>query len=623
MFVFQVLGRIWVQFGLRIYSCLVRAILAKVPHDNTHLTIDGRLSPEKVIKKDPAMKEILNVGATYTFVPRRIFLQYPGLDEIAQMSGNYIQNASKAEHDAQMLLKIAGKIDKNESWDVIKDSIMKSRPKDVAALPGMFHFLRKFGGGMGMKLAKQSLYHMRAETNTARKVGNDVWDALGADFRGTANQLTMLRHGIMLLLYTDSNPKVAGPGDVKNLMGSKDMASKAVDAETFLVEMRDALDTGSAAFNTPEVAAAYCKFQVTVVAWLLNKKNSDALRSLTREFNIEVDNLKLGHLKWYFIQNISDVTQAQVGDNSFKEFELQKRSVESGEPSKSTGEVRDSTKDMTTDILNDAGWKVNDLTHHKDTNNEHWKITAIKDGLVHLTRIMRMDEPEHDAPVDDTKTVHMIEFQSKVWKQLKIVASVVVPQDAPMPETTAEYQQNLIKSIAFLALNETLAKQEGADMCQVRLKPTKCVVVTDNIAKGKLQLVPQTHKLTILDKSKCSAGCETYSNASLFLGSLQIQQKQYCMFAAGMQSSQPKDKHPGMQAPFWAVETTSNESEANCVLSQNLQNCKIAASKVDAWMQSKCTTSDFMKVPTIVSSKALNKGDKLKLFVPSKRQKKQ
>ena len=64
MFVFQVLGRIWVQFGLRIYSCLVRAILAKVPHDNTHLTIDGRLSPEKVIKKDPVMREILNVGAS-------------------------------------------------------------------------------------------------------------------------------------------------------------------------------------------------------------------------------------------------------------------------------------------------------------------------------------------------------------------------------------------------------------------------------------------------------------------------------------------------------------------------------------------------------------------------------
>ena len=114
--VFQVLLNahgVWVEFGSSlgyVYSCLVRAILAKLPHDDKHLTIDGRLSPEKVIKKDPVMKEILNVGATYTFVPRRIFLQYPGLDEIAQMSGNYIQNASKAEHDGQMLLKIAGKL---------------------------------------------------------------------------------------------------------------------------------------------------------------------------------------------------------------------------------------------------------------------------------------------------------------------------------------------------------------------------------------------------------------------------------------------------------------------------------------------------------------------------------
>ena len=376
MFVFQVLLNahgVWVEFGSSlgyVYSCLVRAILAKLPHDDTHLTIDGRLSPEKVIKKDPAMKEILNVGATYTFVPRRIFLQYPGLDEIAQMSGNYIQNASKAEHDGQMLLKIAGKIDKNVSWEVIKTSIMKSRPKNVEALPGMFHFLRKFGGGKGMRLAKQSLYHMRGETNTSRKVGADVWDALSADLRGVENQLTMLRHGIMLLVYTDSNPKIAGTGDIKSL-GSKDLASKAADAETVLVEMRDALDTGSAALNTPEVAAAYCKFQVTVVAWLLSKKNSDALRQITQEFNIEVDNLKLGHLQWHFIQNLSDVTQAQVGDNSFTEFELQKRSVRPGEPSSSTCEVRDSTKDMTTAILNDAGWKVNDLTHHKDNNEEH------------------------------------------------------------------------------------------------------------------------------------------------------------------------------------------------------------------------------------------------------------
>ncbi len=213
----------------------------------------------------------------------------------------------------------------------------------------------------------------------------------------------MLRHGIMLLVYTDSNPKIAGTGDIKSL-GSKYLASKAADAETVLVEMRDALDTGSAALTTPEVAAAYCKFQVTVVAWLLSKKNSDALRLITQEVNIEVDNLKLGHLQWHFIQNLSDVTQAQVGDNSFTEFELQKRSVRSDEPSSSTCEVRDSTKDMTTAILNDTGCNVKDLAQHKDNTEKHWEITDIKDGLVHLKLLMEGPEDDDAAgKASDTK----------------------------------------------------------------------------------------------------------------------------------------------------------------------------------------------------------------------------
>ena len=74
---------------------------------------------------------------------------------------------------------------------------------------------------------------------------------LGTDLKGVANQLTMLRHGIMLLVYTDSNPKIATPGDIKSL-GSKDLASKAAEAEAVLVEMHDAVDTCSDALNTPD-----------------------------------------------------------------------------------------------------------------------------------------------------------------------------------------------------------------------------------------------------------------------------------------------------------------------------------------------------------------------------------
>ena len=105
-------------------------------------------------------------------------------------------------------------------------------------------FLESMGGGKGMKLTKQMCYFLRGETDTARRVPADLWDALGLDFKGQS-QLTMLRHAIMLLLYVDENPKIASGSDVKNLMG-KDLASKAADLELALNELQDAITLTSA-----------------------------------------------------------------------------------------------------------------------------------------------------------------------------------------------------------------------------------------------------------------------------------------------------------------------------------------------------------------------------------------
>ena len=81
----------------------------------------------------------------------------------------------------------------------------------------------------------------------------------------------------------------------------------------------------------------------------------------------------------------------------------------------------------------------------------------------------------------------------------------------------------------------------------------------------------------------------------------------------------PKGNHAGLKVPFWALEITNKESEANCALSLDLQNLKINVSKIDLWMQGGCTTDAIMKIPAVVSTKALSKGDKLTLFVPSKK----
>jgi hypothetical protein len=81
----------------------------------------------------------------------------------------------------------------------------------------------------------------------------------------------------------------------------------------------------------------------------------------------------------------------------------------------------------------------------------------------------------------------------------------------------------------------------------------------------------------------------------------------------------PKGNHDGLKAPFWELEITNKESEANCALSLDLQNLKINVSKIDSWMQGGCTTDAIMKIPATVSTKALSKRDKIKLLVQSKK----
>ena len=94
----------------RIYCCLIRALIAGLPHEDKNgicNTVDGKLNLLKIGERDAALKAALNVGAVYTYVPRQVFLQYPGLDIVAQESGNYVQNVAKGEHDVQLMLKIA------------------------------------------------------------------------------------------------------------------------------------------------------------------------------------------------------------------------------------------------------------------------------------------------------------------------------------------------------------------------------------------------------------------------------------------------------------------------------------------------------------------------------------
>jgi len=589
------------------------------------LTVDGKLNAEKICEADPPLREVLNVGASWIWIPRPVFNHYAGLDAVAQASGNYLQNASKSEHDGQLIFKVIRQLEDNKPFDAIKEHVMKTRAKNLESLPGMFHFLRKYGSlnGKDMDIAKDTASYIRGESNSSRHIDADMWNRLSADIKGMQQHIR-LRHGALAILYADGNPSALTPNDIKNL-GIKENQEKASKLESAIEEMNDSVRAVHA--NDGEVLAELVRFSAACYALLMNKPKVDVISKIVDTYNIEFDKLQLGHLQWYLLEKVSAIKKCKNTDTVFADFALKVRNKEVA--TNDASGLRNNSADNTATILEDLGWKIGDHVQYKK-DPALYKITKFANGTVHLiaTAVEKGKLAEkREAPAH--------EFQSRVWKPSKEVETVVLDAGVQKPHQTDEYTLNLVRSMGFFALHEAKAAQTSDDKCVIHLKPKKRVEVTENIAKGGLSIAPTSFRIDVTRVSKCAEGCESFANgSSLFLGAVSVNDNDYNVFAAGVTSSVPKDKSPGqapssgtidksqgMQAAFWAIEVVHKESEANCALTPSV--AKIKPDKITSWMGGDCNTADVFKVPMIVSTKNLKKGDSLKVFVPNKKRKTQ
>lgn len=564
------------------------------------------------------------MGASWIWIPRLVFNHYAGLDAVAQASGNYLQNASKSEHDGQLIFKVIRQLEDNKPFDAIKEHVMKTRAKNLESLPGMFHFLRKYGSlnGKDMDIAKDTASYIRGESNSSRHIDADMWNRLSADIKGM-QQHTRLRHGALAILYADANPSALTPNDIKNL-GTKENQEKASKLESAIEEMNDSVRAVHA--NDGEVLAELVRFSAACYALLMNKPKVDVISKIVDTYNIEFDKLQLGHLQWYLLEKVSAIKKCKNTDTVFADFALKVRNKEVA--TNDAGGLRNNSADNTATILQDLGWKIGDHVQYKK-DPALYKITKFANGTVHLiaTAVEKGKLAEkREAPAH--------EFQSRVWKPSKEVETVVLDAGVQKPHQTDEYTLNLVRSMGFFALHEAKADQTSDDKCVIHLKPKKRVEVTENIAKGDLSIAPTSFRIDVTRVSKCVEGCESFAGSSLFLGALSVNDNDYNVFAAGVTSSVPKDESPGqapssgtidksqgMQAAFWAIEVVHKESEANCALTPSV--AKIKPDNITSWLGGDCNTADVFKVPMIVSTKNLKKGDSLKVFVPNKKRKTQ
>ena len=604
-----------------IYCCLIRAIIAGLAHDDKNgvpITVDGKLNLLKIGERDPPLKAALNVGATYTYVPRQVFFHYPGLDLIAQASGNYIQNVAKAEHDVQLMLKIATMIEQGKPFDFIHNHVKKSNPSHLESLPGIFHFLRKFGGPKNMEWARETASFIRGEVDTTRKVGPDLWDALGLDLKG-AEQLGRLRHGFVMLAYVDPVPNLVKPADVKGLLKDTKHSPATLAAEKIMNDIHAQLqlhNTGDRPNAT--VSREFAMFDMVCAAMVTKKIKAMCITDVCKEFDIMDDKLNVNHMVWVLAKRVADLPNASeeivnalreyASDNGAIKLNIRPNTSGPAAVQSAVPTMRDASLDVTAAILGEIGWCIGDLVGHKKEKDAKWEIISFNNGTVTVTS--REGGEQKDVPME--------EFQNKDWSKLKKeVEVVIIPATVPTLESSKQYLFNLIKSVSYIALAEAVGSQEGADKLVVRVKPHRAIEVSSEIAKGKLSLAPVTENISILEKEKCRPGFDAFNGNQLLLGSFSHESKQYYVFAGGCPSHEATPKKPALRSLFWGVKVTDDEDEANVKLTSTISGAKINVSKIDKWINNQASTSEVLNVPKIVNKQALKAGDELLIFQPS------
>ncbi|CAE6957734.1 unnamed protein product [Symbiodinium sp. CCMP2592] len=254
-----------------------RAFRAAVMHHDQKVTIDNRLSVEKVATFDQAWATAIKNGVEWTIISYSVTEAFEQFVPLAQSAGNTAAQVAAVEHELQLASKVNRSIDamlkkqgkSTVQYSDIAPEILRSRPPSASALPGIFAFVVKCGGGCDPEsFLSKSERHIRARGQPKRSLGPEMWQALSSEVKGKL-QYVHWRHMLLKLAFTGQD-KVLSASDVrKALQGG--MLAKAAEAEKMSRDMQSILN--SANHLTPEVKfATLSEVEVEMAAVILQKK---------------------------------------------------------------------------------------------------------------------------------------------------------------------------------------------------------------------------------------------------------------------------------------------------------------------------------------------------------------
>lgn len=576
-----------------------RSVLAERPHWDTELCVDGRLSIIRVAQKCPAYAEAIKQGAEYLVIPSWFLSKYAGLDDVVQAAGNVLQNVSKSENDLQMLRKLAGKIGSGQNFDSIKAHFKKNRPKNLAALPHMFNFLRKFPDA---QLLNHMIQHIKSVGGQSRTIDGAVYDALQTDFKGPL-QAPSIRFGVLGALYGDKKEKLVTHQQIKSL-GSDANIKATLSAETEITGVADKIKANDKTSGSTWAWLSWSQLCSNVACMLVKKNTSCVDRILDdakqkRDFMVHT-----GHLQLMCINAIKVACEVQLTD-AFNEYVIKSAATDKPAPAEPCNPQTRVDADLTEAIMIELGFKVDDcivaVKKEQDQDEHTFKIESMSNGIIKLTN-QTLKKPGPSAELSS--------FQQKQWKHAsKSKGSLQVYKEEYSQHNATFLVMNVIKSASLLAIyqawnEETLQSGEVEVVIEA-----KGVIAKEKWGANELTLSPNSHTVSMKELKPTENGPALYSAVGVLLGFSKINGKSYVVTASGLSThlkiDTSRNTKETLMVPYWNVDVTDSEDKANMKLTVDLSKHVIQADDVK------------ILVPCMKNTKVIKPGDRLVLFVKS------
>ena len=221
-----------------------RAVWYSAVHPNPELTVNGKLSMEKI---PTAWADSIRQGHEWVIVRSEVENAFPDYPRLQQSAENSIQQTSKPEDDLQIVMKMSRAVELHLqmhsgcTYKDIQSEILRSRPPKTAAFPHIFSFVMRLGGGAGGgAFLVESENYIRSHGMPSRSLGPQLWDALSFEMKG--RQHVMWRHMLLKYAFCCEEDKALTASDVRRALTNKAVVASSHKAETLLLEFKKVVE---------------------------------------------------------------------------------------------------------------------------------------------------------------------------------------------------------------------------------------------------------------------------------------------------------------------------------------------------------------------------------------------